>query len=146
MKLKTTMLGTKAEELFLEEFVRSKGYEPFAPMGNKSHSIDVHCFSGNSHCFSLDMKCKSSQMFRPWTGFDKADYNHYKSMDTKEHPVYILFADIKQKEVYGNWLVRLKPIFEEDIVYFELSQMIPYRRMTDEEYQQLKQYEQSNYN
>lgn len=142
-QLKTTQLGELAEAMIASEFCKSKGYSPFGPLMEGSHMIDCVMISGSSVCY-LDLKCKSKRKYYPDTGFDTADVEKYM---TYYFPVYILWADIVQKKIYGNWLKKLIPHkkVEGVITYFPLDKMIFYRDMTQEEFEQLKTLENNKY-
>ncbi len=142
--LTTTQLGTLAEQLYIEEFADSINYGYYNAPSHRSHSIDSILMSGAS-IILLDIKCKSSRKFYPDTGFDLADYESYIEKN-KKFPVYILFVDITKKKIYGNFLQRLTPTYEGNIVYFPLSEMKLFRKMSEDEYKQLKSLERSNYN
>jgi|LakMenEpi03Aug12_release.lakeMendotaPanAssembly.Ray.scaffolds.fasta_scaffold704687_2 hypothetical protein len=141
--LTTTKLGSAAESMLIAEFAKSKNYYPYTPAIDASHPIDCLMLSGTS-IWMLDLKCKSRRKYFADTGFDTADVEKYS---TYPFPVYILWADIVQRKIYGNWLKKLLPYKKVDgvITYFPLDMMIEYRDMTDYEYEQLKKLEQSKY-
>ncbi len=140
--LTTTKLGELAEKFYVNEFVVNKGYTPYTPsIVNISHPIDVTCFTGPNHIWSLDVKAKSRRI-KGDTGIDTRDYYSYNS---SKKPVYVLWADILEKKLYGNWLRKLTATFEGNIVYFPLTEMIFYRDMTEFEHTSLKKLENSNY-
>jgi hypothetical protein len=141
--LNTTKLGTVAENIIIAEFGISKGYMPYTPLINASHPIDCIMMSGTS-MWLLDVKCKSRRKYFADTGFDTTDVEKYMQ---QKIPVYILWADIIEKKIYGNWLKKLYPYkkVEKDITYFPLDQMIFFRDLTENEYIQLKELENSKY-
>ena len=140
--LTTTQLGEAAEKMLINEFILGKGFQPFIPSFNGSHYIDCAAMSSTGVTFYMDCKAKSRRMYYADTGIDLADYNHYMEMNA---PTYILFADLVQGTVYGGWLQKFSTKIEKNIIYFPLSEMIPYRNLTDIEKATLKQYEQSKY-
>ena len=148
-ELKTTKMGTEAEEIGVE-FILNKGYMPYSPSITASHPIDFFAISGTSSFF-LDVKCKPKFKYIPRTGFDKKDFEKYTELDK---PSYILFVDSESREVYGAWLSRLAQETpkihkgnegKEDVITFPLSACTHYRYLTDEEIEKLKQNSTSNY-
>jgi hypothetical protein len=143
LNLTTTQLGTTAESMLIAEFAKSKGYFPYTPEIQASHPIDCLMLSGSS-IWMMDLKCKSRRKYFADTGCDTLDVEKYINYP---FPVYILWADIVQKKIYGNWLVKLYPHkkVENNITYFPLDMMVKYRDMTDDEYEELKKLERSKY-
>ena len=141
-QLQTTKLGYAAEEMLINEFITSKGYTPFTPSNEGSHQIDALAFGKNGIEWMLDVKAKSRRLHYSDTGIDLADYHKYMSYDK---PVYILFADILTGTVYGNWISKLTPNRENNIMYFPLDEMKEYRKLTQIEHATLKMLEQSKY-
>ncbi len=141
--LTTTILGTKAEQILISEFARKMGYFPFIPGIDTSHPIDAICLSGAS-IWLLDIKCKSRRKYFFDTGMDRIDAIKYMGYP---FPVYVLWADIVQKKVYGNWIKKLMPYSEikDEYIYFPLDKMIPFRDLTEQEYIELKELERSSY-
>ena len=148
----TAKLGTKAEDIVGSEFIMSKGYEPYSPAFSGAHTIDFNAFSAGTHCFNLDVKCKSRFVYIPFTGIDKRDVEKYNALSK---PTYLLFVDPASCEVYGQWLQKLnhQPSKEfaggkgsnERVITWPLSGMTHYRYLTETECNELKEYEQSNY-
>lgn len=145
----TTKFGTMAENMVGTEFITSKGYFPMMPAIGGPHPIDFVAMSGSSK-FNLDVKCKSRMLYIPFTGIDKKDVEKYNQLSD---PTYLLFVDPASCSVYGQWLQRLndQPSREfagggtESVITWPLSGMTHYRYLTEQECNELKQYEQSNY-
>ena len=142
LQLTTTKLGTLAEQMLINEFITGKGYFPFTPSADGSHPVDSCAFSWSGVSWYMDVKAKSRRKYYEDTGIDLADYNKYIKYDK---PTYLLFADLVQGTVYGNWISNLRIKTEGDVIYFPLEDMIHYRNLTDVEQATLKQYEQSKY-
>jgi hypothetical protein len=140
--LQTTKLGTLAEDMLINEFIFNKGFQPFVPGYDGSHHVDSMALSPTGVTFYMDCKAKSRRKYYADTGIDLADYNKYKGFDK---PTYILFADLVQGTVYGNWIQKLDPKVEGSIVYFQLDQMVHYRDMSEVEKATLREYENSKY-
>lgn len=141
--LTTTKLGTKAEEIIINEFATSKGFFPYTPNKLASHPIDAILVSGHCQVW-LDIKCKSRRKYFYDTGCDKKDIDAYLKAPCE---VYLLWVDIVQKKIYGNFLKRLNQFRKDEngITYFPLDKMIHFRDMTEEEVVSLKEFERSNY-
>lgn len=143
-QLTTTKMGTMAENMFGPEFIISKGYVPYSPYVDMSHPIDFIAREGAKE-WEVDVKAKSSMKYKPFTGIDLKDYENYL---TYKNPVYLLFADPKRGEVYGQWLSLLhgqpNHIYG-DVVVWPLSGMTHYRWMSQMEIDALKELENSNY-
>jgi hypothetical protein len=142
--LKTTKLGTMAEDMLINEFVLAKGYIPFTPSVSMAHPIDVIAMSGASTWY-MDVKCKSRMVYHPFTGIDRADWEKYIAY---EHPVYLLFADPSMGQVYGQWCKRLMDQPSKvygDVIVWPITGMTHYRYMTEAETNSLRELENSNY-
>ena len=141
--LQTTQLGTIAEQIIINDFASSKNYFPYTPNKLSSHPIDAVLISGHSQVW-LDVKCKSRRKHYADTGFDSSDVESYLKAPQQ---VYILWLDIVQKKIYGNFLKRLIPFRKDEgkITYFPLDKMVLFRDMTESEYKSLKQLEASKY-
>lgn len=142
----TTKLGELGEEMVLNEFCRAKGYFPFRPsIDNTSHPIDGICMDPKTgKKFNIDIKTKSSRIYYPDTGCDTADIKKYLEY---ADPTYLLFVDPKSGNVYGNWLQKLKKnmVVDGKLTFLQLKDMTEYRKLTQDEILQLKNYENSNY-
>jgi hypothetical protein len=145
----TAKMGTAAERMVGTEFIVSKGYFPMMPAIEGPHPIDFVAMSGAS-TFNLDVKCKSKMVYIPFTGIDKKDVEKYNQLAA---PTYLLFVDPASCLIYGQWLQRLNyqphRIFpgggNEEVMVWPLSAMTHYRYLSEEECNELKSLEQSNY-
>lgn len=146
--LKTTQYGEQAENMFLNEFITSKGFVPYRPSIQQPHPVDAIAMSGNS-TFYVEIKAKSRMLRYDNTGFDLADWELYK---TFPHPTYILFADPASKKLYGQWTIKLEqqPSINfgegnKEVITWPLSGMTSIRDLTENEVQILSNYENSSY-
>lgn len=146
--LKTTRYGAHAENMFINEFITSKGYIPYKPSINAPHPVDAIAMSGNS-TFYVEMKAKSRMLKYDNTGIDLADWELYK---TFPHPTYIIFADPTTKMLYGQWVQRLElqpsknfGSGHKEVITWPLSGMTSIRALTETEAEILAQYENSSY-
>lgn len=156
LSLRTTKLGTYAENIFIPEMENKYNYKALVQRKEGSHDIDCYMLStANTITWAMDVKCKSSFDNWPITGIDAADYEKYKKFP---YPVFLLFADINKRKVYGSWMKPLiadagtrnyygydKTKTEMNCMYFELSAMTHQhiRNLTEEEYQTMKALENS---
>jgi hypothetical protein len=143
-EMRQTHLGELAEELILNEFVHSKGSVPYRPGNDCSHPIDSINLKPNGEVWAMDMKCKPRRLYYEDTGIDLKYFNTYSKIDAST-PVYLLFVDTATNSIYGNWLRKLTPNFQGNLVYFPLNEMIEYRKLTSVESASLKELSTSNY-
>lgn len=137
LDLRTTKIGTLAEDMLINEFAASKNSKPFTPAYSASFDVDSLCIKG-SRVYGLEIKAKEHMYKYPYTGFDKKDFEVYKALEV---PVYVLFADYKMCKIYGQWVRNLEtqPYMEfGEVIVWPLSAMTEYRDMKPYEVDEFK--------
>lgn len=146
-------IGDYGEEL-VRNFLEEKRCVCYKPLTDASHPFDFLASRRDLGTFAVEVKTKPSRRKYPDTGFDVRHYKGYKQF-TEEHSMnmFVFFVDVEKGLIYGNYLHELdKPRisngdaypFEEFtkhggmIRYFPLEAVIPVRKLTDDEINNLK--------
>lgn len=145
--LATTKLGNMGEG-YIPEFCKAKNSKPYQPTNNGSNPIDGICIMNkDKRIFGIEVKTKGSMLYKDATGMDKADHETYVNMNMNI-PIYILFVDWVRREIYGQWISKLKKVVEplgDDCVIYPLSSMDLYRKLSPMEIKALKEASNSKY-
>lgn len=147
--LQTTKLGRIGEK-YMNEFASAKGAELYLPSNNGSFSTDGFCRDiVKRHIeYNLEVKTKPRMKFYAQTGYDLND--HYKYLSLCSHTC-IIFVDHIAQSIYYGWAHKLNADpgkieqADKNYVLFPLSAMTEYRKLTNQEIDELKKNSQSNY-
>lgn len=146
---KTALTKGELAEDYVTEYLESKGYVVCRPFTkDRAHLFDMLCSYKKTKVVAMDVKAKAR--LNKWNaqGINITHYEQYKNfMYTCNVPFYLIFVDEMNKIVHSGELKNLaNPIQVNDrIIAWELSQMKVLFRLTDEQAESLKQYNQRNY-
>lgn len=144
-QLPTTILGNLGEG-FINEFATAKGAKPYTPSIKQSNPVDSLCIKDNKF-FSIEVKTKVSMTHYPMTGMDTIDLKTYINFPC---PVCVLFVDYLKGTMYYQWSNvlnkhKVEMFGHKHVIYFPLSIMKEYRKLTPEEIKTLSEHCNSSY-
>ena len=149
----------KIGELIVGEVFKRHGWIVYTPQENMSHAFDMIVIKDKKEAMAVDVKTKPARNYYPDTGLDLKDWNIYKEF-TKRYTMtfWIIFVDENSKTIYGNYLEAMeKPVTIGKITYpliiktnepeilFPLQNMITFAKLTDQEANEIKAFNQRNY-
>lgn len=112
---------------------------------DSSHLIDTLVLGSSFNYFYAEIKTKSHRTYYNDTGCNINAYKGYKKCE-KKHPVWMFFVDEKAGWIYGQSLSILDksegcyPLEVEGYIYFPLSKMIKFIKLTEDEIEKLKDF------
>jgi hypothetical protein len=148
---KATCKGDVGERIVIE-FLEKNGYQIYKSIReDQPHSLDFLAIK-NGKITALDVKTKARFNFAPETGIDVRHYRIYENISEKNKiPFAIFFVDECLGEVYGNFISKFKEFriintkYGEKIVAWPLSSMEKVKKLTEEEIEEIKSFQQRNY-
>jgi len=135
-------------ERIVNEILSKKGYIVYRPISDGAHKIDffAHKESAEKKIICIEAKAKKRMAKYYETGFNFNAYLHYKEIQEKHNiDTYVYFIDDFEGCIYGAWLNdlgegRQVPGDTGLVIVWDLSKMELYRKLTENELIELKQY------
>ena len=157
---KSTVKKGDIGESIVDEYLRKKGFIPYAPAFDGAHPFDRLCASPDKkRIFIAETKSKPARVCYPDTGIDERHYKDYMHIYAKYFiKVYMFFVDEVAKKIYGGWLdkldlprqvehkgkILLYPIVTNNIRYFPLEAMSDIAVISEDHSNNLKQHSNIN--
>jgi hypothetical protein len=148
--------GEKIVRAILEE----KGFVVYKPYTEGAHAFDVLAIKDKKKCIAIDVKAKARRNAYPDTGINLSHYKTYcEFSDTHKMPFWLVFVDEAMGQIYGNTIEELDkkraengrnyPLLWEGknstTIYWPLSAMLVFRKLSDVDIDTLKQLSQRNH-
>lgn len=136
--------GALGERIFIEH-LKSRGYIVMVPeQKDKPHLCDIIATHGKERCIAIDVKTKKKFYWRNSQGINVSSYNQYLAFSKLNSiPFYLVFVDEDSGEVHWSDISKLKDPFynkKGTIIYWELKQMNYLFNITQEQMEELAQY------
>ena len=140
-------------ERIVNEILSKKGYIVYRPISDGAHKIDFFAHKENTEkkIICVEAKAKKRMAIYCETGFNYNAYLHYKEIQEKHNiDTYVYFIDDFEGCIYGNWLNDLGEGRKINgstggVIVWDLSKMIPFRKLKDDELLELTQFTSKNY-
>lgn len=148
-------------EAIVDDYLRSRGLVPYAPIGDGAHPFDRLCATKDKRrIFVCEVKTKARRTYYPDTGINETHFNDYmRVVSTHAISVWLLFADEHERRIYGGSIERLAreravehkgrvlmyPIRDRKIIYFPLCAMTDIAPLDEETAEELKKLSRRNY-
>lgn len=148
--------GNIGEGLVID-YLHRKGYVVYKSITSGAHPFDNLCASRDKKkIFIAEVKTKEARKYYPDTGINIRSYDQYKFIQDKYSlDVFLFFVDATNHKVYGNAMNELTkpiningteyPLRHKGIIYFPLALMITLANLTEEQAEQIAQFNTKNY-
>lgn len=137
-------------ERIVKAYLESIGYVIYEPTTDAAHLVDfllMYQSKGNKQIVCAEVKTKPRRIKYEDTGLNTKNYNEYLTlMDKHNVDIFLFFVDDYCKKVYGNKVSILRKVCYEmgQQTYFPLTEMKQIKELTDEEVNEIRQYNSSN--
>ena len=109
--------GNLAESIIIPR-MEFAGWICYKAVTQGAHWIDVIAFKGKGiGKMGVDIKSKSKMLLAPHincTGINQQHFEEYKKFNDELYPVWLIFIDDNDGEIYGNTLDNLEIVKEEN--------------------------------